>query len=123
MTLSELKDHAIAHNIQQKQVEGTIITRVAEIEAFFEEEKLENAGAARAPLLDKHDLLELPISKFEVTERHDDEDVFFKCTVCQQDFEDEEEVRTLRCLHMFHRKCIDEWLTTVAGACVNCKVV
>jgi len=72
MMLSELKDHAIAHTIQQKQVEGSIVNRVAEIEAFFEEEKLENAGAARAPCLDKNDLMELPISKFEVTERHDD---------------------------------------------------
>ena len=93
-------------------VERQLAKRVAEQEEFFEEEKLDQAGNnGRAPVLTKDDLLELPCSDFEVTELHDEADVFFKCTVCQTDFEDGVRIRTLLCLHMFHKECIDVWLT------------
>lgn len=122
MLTAELKDHAIAHLLEQKQVERQVVNRTAEIHAFFEEEKLEMSDR-KAPMLTQLDLIELPLSKFEVTVKQDDEDVYFKCTICQQDFTDEEPIRTLRCLHMFHPGCIDRWLTTVAGSCVVCKVL
>ena len=62
-------------------------------------------------MLTTQDLDDLPCSEFEVTENHDEADVYFKCTVCQQDFEDGVQIRTLFCLHMFHKECIDRWLT------------
>ncbi|OZC08936.1 zinc finger, C3HC4 type [Onchocerca flexuosa] len=33
-----------------------------------------------------------------------------RCTVCLNDFETDEEVRALRCNHVFHVVCIDRWL-------------
>jgi hypothetical protein len=30
--------------------------------------------------------------------------------VCCDEFEAEEEVRALPCLHFYHRECIDQWL-------------
>ncbi|CAG9533639.1 unnamed protein product [Cercopithifilaria johnstoni] len=33
-----------------------------------------------------------------------------RCTVCLNDFETDEEVRALRCNHVFHIVCIDRWL-------------
>uniref|UniRef100_A0A0N5AA58 RING-type E3 ubiquitin transferase n=1 Tax=Syphacia muris TaxID=451379 RepID=A0A0N5AA58_9BILA len=33
-----------------------------------------------------------------------------RCTVCLMDFETEDEVRSLRCDHVFHVSCIDRWL-------------
>ncbi|EFO18865.2 ring finger-H2 protein [Loa loa] len=33
-----------------------------------------------------------------------------RCTVCLNDFEMDEEVRALRCSHVFHIVCIDRWL-------------
>lgn len=32
------------------------------------------------------------------------------CAVCCDEFEAEEEVRALPCLHFYHRECIDQWL-------------
>lgn len=32
------------------------------------------------------------------------------CAVCYTDYEEGEEVRTLPCLHFYHRECIDQWL-------------
>ncbi|KAM3721515.1 putative E3 ubiquitin-protein ligase RHA1A [Dirofilaria immitis] len=33
-----------------------------------------------------------------------------RCTVCLNDFETDEEIRALRCSHVFHVVCIDRWL-------------
>ena len=32
------------------------------------------------------------------------------CRICLSDFEDGDEVRTLPCLHVFHKECVDRWL-------------
>ncbi|EQC40645.1 hypothetical protein SDRG_01726 [Saprolegnia diclina VS20] len=33
-----------------------------------------------------------------------------KCSICLHDFHEDQEVRALPCLHMFHSCCIDQWL-------------
>ena len=38
------------------------------------------------------------------------------------ELENGDKIRTLRCLHIFHKECIDKWLLTINGACVMCKV-
>ncbi|KAK3281707.1 hypothetical protein CYMTET_10518 [Cymbomonas tetramitiformis] len=44
------------------------------------------------------------------------------CTICLQDFEEGDTVRTLpRCSHMYHTACIDQWLVT-QGDCPICRV-
>ncbi|XP_071701515.1 NEP1-interacting protein 2-like [Rutidosis leptorrhynchoides] len=43
------------------------------------------------------------------------------CAICLQDFENEEEGRKLpSCRHVFHLKCIDEWLIR-QGSCPICR--
>ncbi len=34
-----------------------------------------------------------------------------QCSICIMDFEEGETVRVLRCRHVFHRDCVDNWLT------------
>ena len=41
------------------------------------------------------------------------------CSICLDDFEDGEQVRELRCHHIFHVQCVDEWLRT-KDACPLC---
>lgn len=64
MQKDELKDHAIAHLIHQQTVERQIVQRVADVEDFFEEEKLETVDKGIEPVLTKKDLEDLPVSKF-----------------------------------------------------------
>ncbi|KAL8999110.1 MAG: hypothetical protein Q9169_001998 [Polycauliona sp. 2 TL-2023] len=45
-----------------------------------------------------------------------------RCLVCLCDYEVGEEVRRLtKCDHLFHRECIDQWLTTGRNSCPLCR--
>ncbi|KAF4553081.1 Ring finger domain-containing protein 8 [Elsinoe fawcettii] len=45
-----------------------------------------------------------------------------RCLVCLCDFEKEEEARKLNeCGHLYHRECIDEWLTKGRNSCPLCR--
>ncbi|KAE8987632.1 hypothetical protein PF005_g7597 [Phytophthora fragariae] len=63
-------------------------------------------------------IITLPTFKYQFRERHEDENQTEEdgevnntvCAVCCDEFEAEEEVRALPCLHFYHRECIDQWL-------------
>ena len=42
------------------------------------------------------------------------------CVICLSPFDDEQDVRLLRCSHIFHAACIDEWLER-SNSCPCCK--
>jgi hypothetical protein len=42
-----------------------------------------------------------------------------RCTVCLNDFEENEEVKQLPCKHYFHTECIEKWLQQ-KDACPLC---
>lgn len=44
-----------------------------------------------------------------------------KCAICLESFCDNDELRTLPCIHMYHVACIDGWLPT-NGICPVCRV-
>ena len=44
-----------------------------------------------------------------------------ECSICLDTFRNEEVVRRLACGHVFHKRCVDQWLTKVA-ACPLCRV-
>lgn len=44
-----------------------------------------------------------------------------QCPVCLTDFEDTEHVRVLKCGHVFHKECIDTWLTQHVNNCPLCR--
>jgi hypothetical protein len=43
-----------------------------------------------------------------------------KCNVCLAPYEVGEEIRTIACMHKYHRQCIDTWLRSRA-TCPICK--
>lgn len=44
-----------------------------------------------------------------------------KCTICLSVFQDDEDVRRLPCMHLFHTECVDQWLVT-NKRCPICRV-
>ncbi|KAB8073825.1 hypothetical protein BDV29DRAFT_174807 [Aspergillus leporis] len=45
-----------------------------------------------------------------------------RCLICLSDYEAAEELRQLtKCTHVFHRDCIDQWLTTGRNSCPLCR--
>uniref|UniRef100_A0A1L8DSD7 RING-type E3 ubiquitin transferase n=1 Tax=Nyssomyia neivai TaxID=330878 RepID=A0A1L8DSD7_9DIPT len=50
-----------------------------------------------------------------------DEDNTEKCTICLLQFENDNDVRRLPCMHLFHMDCVDQWLVTNKH-CPICRV-
>ncbi|KAJ2084306.1 hypothetical protein H4R24_000099 [Coemansia sp. RSA 988] len=61
----------------------------------------------------------LPVKTFYLSKYREGEPA--ECAICLDDFEDEDELRTLPCKHQYHVKCIDRWLTTRKKFCPICK--
>ena len=43
-----------------------------------------------------------------------------RCTICLQDYETGEAIKTLPCSHPFHCACIERWLGDCRGSCPLC---
>jgi len=54
-------------------------------------------------------------------EGEEDEEEGDKCTICLSEFEVEEDVRRLPCMHLFHVECVDQWLSQ-NKRCPICRV-
>ncbi|XP_019164598.1 PREDICTED: RING-H2 finger protein ATL1-like [Ipomoea nil] len=63
----------------------------------------------------EHDASELGARVFE------GESEAVECAVCLCKIEEGEEVRYLRCNHIFHRDCLDRWLATGRNSCPLCR--
>ncbi|KAI3497931.1 hypothetical protein L2E82_13927 [Cichorium intybus] len=44
-----------------------------------------------------------------------------ECAICLSKIEDDDEIRELRCDHLFHRNCLDMWLSYRHATCPLCR--
>ena len=44
-----------------------------------------------------------------------------ECIICFDDFKENDKIRILKCTHMYHKKCIDEWISikTICPECMD----
>lgn len=73
-----------------------------------------NRRLAAAPGLGPEEIESLPSLRFSEMKMHkiDEKDQQLECSVCLNEFKDEEVLRILpHCLHVFHPQCISPWLS------------
>ncbi|KAG9748669.1 hypothetical protein KCU59_g3847, partial [Aureobasidium melanogenum] len=91
-------------------------------------------GPAKPPVASEQDVADAPgifriqnteDSLFAVALEGDDSITLTpeqRCLVCLCDFEHDEEARRLvKCNHLFHKECIDQWLTKGRNSCPLCR--
>lgn len=70
---------------------------------------------SRKNRLSKSALKKLPTKKYQKTDKYD------TCPICLDEYEEGVKLRILPCEHMYHIKCIDEWLLKNNRNCPVCK--
>ena len=56
--------------------------------------------------LERNEKINIDISSKPYSET---EKVFTSCSICSDDYKDEDSVSVLDCKHVFHKNCIEEW--------------
>jgi len=60
-------------------------------------------------------------SSIDVGTQPDQANDALACSICTEDFIENENVRILPCRHIYHPHCIDPWLLRIAGTCPLCR--
>ena len=45
-----------------------------------------------------------------------------KCTICQEEYQLDEEIKSLPCDHLYHERCAKAWLQRVSAVIKSCLV-
>ncbi|PMD36988.1 hypothetical protein L207DRAFT_636866 [Hyaloscypha variabilis F] len=62
-----------------------------------------------------------PDPGIEGEKRANPENESLTCSICTEDFIENEKVRILPCQHIYHPHCIDPWVLQMAGTCPLCR--
>ena len=66
-------------------------------------------------------LNQLPVTKIENINKLNDENK--KCIICLEDFKNDDKIIYLPCFHLFHEKCITDWINMNKGFCPLCRSI
>lgn len=58
--------------------------------------------------------------RFIAEKKFDNEEAYIKCLICLEYYEEDINVKTLPCMHYFHKGCIESWFTR-GRTCPVCK--
>ncbi|CAD8210009.1 unnamed protein product [Paramecium pentaurelia] len=69
---------------------------------------------------EEHEIQQLPVRKINLEQIKQLDEDHMKCLICLCEYEEEDQVKTIPCLHYFHDDCIDRWLKK-SRHCPICK--
>ena len=101
--------------------------RIEVLERNVEELRRIQEGNERRERINENDndneikdiLKQLPVTIIEDMNRLNDENK--KCVICFEDFKNFDKSIYLPCIHLFHEKCITDWINTKKGFCPICR--
>ncbi|KAL0265914.1 UNVERIFIED_CONTAM: hypothetical protein PYX00_011631 [Menopon gallinae] len=76
---------------------------------------LNGGSKALKKTVKRRDLEKIPVVRYCSEERN-------ACSICLSAFVRGDELRLLRCRHMFHRECVDPWFLQSSDTCPMCRV-
>lgn len=80
---------------------------------------IERVGDAVPRGLESSVIRQLPTQTFAGSEVKAGESVA-ECNICICEYDEGDRLRVLQCLHRFHAKCIDKWLSVSESECIAC---
>ncbi|CAD8125925.1 unnamed protein product [Paramecium sonneborni] len=69
---------------------------------------------------EEHEIQQLPVRKINLEQIKQLDEDYMKCLICLCEYEEEDLVKTIPCLHYFHDDCIEKWLKR-SRHCPICK--
>ena len=66
-------------------------------------------------------LKQLQVTKIEDINKLNDQNK--KCVICLEDFKNDDKSIYLPCFHLFHEKCITDWINMKKGFCPFCRTI
>ena len=66
-------------------------------------------------------LKQLSVTKIEDINKLDDQNK--KCIICLEEFKNDDKSIYLPCFHLFHEKCITDWINMKKGFCPFCRTI
>jgi len=85
---------------------------------FIEEQQLQQTMNQRSAGLNEEQINNIPLEKYLIPLTGIEEPE--TCSICIDEFKQEQDLRRLPCRHRFHKNCVDEWLK-ISSTCPNCK--
>lgn len=126
------RNHGLAGELEGMLINGSLFNEASESseeddtsnesseEEDISNESSENEDEEELEPADTNAIDRLPVRMFVSDEVARFPQEHKSCTICMEDFRGRDTVRTLPCLHFFHKTCIDAWLCR-QGTCPICK--
>ena len=80
-----------------------------------------SSKATPKSIVDSLPVRKITAEQLDQLKKQKDNEGLAKCMVCLVEYEVDESVRTMPCLHTFHKECIDKWLLERGSTCPICK--
>lgn len=120
-----------ANDLETGMLGGTSQTSKAESRRKFEDDEAHNMNSEDVTTEQstvkfteepKNSTIRQPRETYVLEEmEQNSNDTTLTCSVCTEDFVENETVRILPCGHIYHRRCIDPWLLRFGGNCPLCR--
>ena len=88
-----------------------------------DDQYVDPVGAINQPMNDVKNIMQVDELNKLITKNYVevDKEKYKACSICLEDYNEEDKLRLLKCEHGFHTECIDKWLLECNYKCPVCR--